>query len=323
MWQAEYAEITVIVENWVDPLLPESDSGHCYSRFGLVEHFDPKRVTPVAEGGISLLVRVRQGRHTSTTLFDVGLSGHAVTHNLGALRVDPGEIDQVVISHGHPDHFGGIYALFDGVETPLPVVTHPDAFLPRYVVMGDSRAAPFYNHEFREDLISGNGGRVVVNKDPMDFGLGVFTTGEIPREVSFEGPPTQPLGAPGLWQVSRDGHFVPDQVWDEQGLVIDIKDEGLIVLTGCSHAGVINTIHRARSIAGDRPVIAAIGGFHLGFPTTPAQNVAKTVEAMTDLEVRCVVPMHCSGLRAHAAFSRELPDRYVQPAVGTTFRFGS
>ena len=81
-----------------------------------------------------------------------------MAHNLGALRMDPGEIDQVVISHGHPDHFGGIYALLGGVETPLPVVTHPDAFLPRYAVMGDSRAAPFYNHEFREDLISGNGG---------------------------------------------------------------------------------------------------------------------------------------------------------------------
>jgi 7,8-dihydropterin-6-yl-methyl-4-(beta-D-ribofuranosyl)aminobenzene 5'-phosphate synthase len=323
MWQAEYVEITVLVENWVDMLLPESDGDHCFSRFGLIEHFDPKLIPPVAENGISLLVRTRRGRHTSTTLFDVGLTGHALTHNLKALRVDPAEIDQVVISHGHPDHFGGIHALLDTLGAPLPVVTHPDAFLPRYAVMGDGRAAPFYNQAFSEDALGRGGGRVVANKDPMDFGFGVFTTGEIPRAVSFEGPPTQSLGSPGLWQVNHDGHFVPDQVWDEQGLVIDVKDEGLIVLTGCAHAGVINTIHQARSIAGDRPVRAVIGGFHLGFPTTPAENVARTVDSMKELEVRSVVPMHCSGIRAHAAFLQQLPGSYIQPSVGTTFRFGS
>lgn len=323
MWQADRLEITVLVENWVDMLLPESDGDHCFSRFGLIEHFDPKRIPPAAENGISLLVKTERGRHTTTVLFDVGLTGTVLAHNLRALQVNADELDHVVISHGHPDHFGGIYALLGAVDAPLPVATHPDAFLPRYAVMGDGRTAPVYNQAFREDELERAGGRPVLNRDAMDLGWGVFTTGEIARDVDFEGPPQDvQTGSPGLWQVASDGHWVSDQVWDEQGLVVDVKDEGLVVLTGCAHAGVINTMNQARRLAGDRPVRAVMGGFHLGFPTTPAANVAKTVAAMKELDVQCVVPMHCSGLRAHVAMSQDLPTSYVQPAVGTTFRFG-
>lgn len=327
MWQADRVEITVLVENWVDMLLSnlENPGGHCVSRFGLVEHFDPKKIPPVAENGISLLATVHRGQHVTKVLFDAGLTGAALRHNLLSLRVDPTEFDHIVVSHGHPDHFGGVYGLLDALDAPLPVITHPDAFLPRYALMGDGRTAPAYNQAFREDDLDRSGGRPILTRDSMELGWGVFTTGQIPRLNDFEGPP-QTLGtrAAGLWQVDAEGQWVSDQVWDEQGLVIDVKDEGLIVLTGCAHAGVVNTIARAREIAGgEKPIRAVMGGFHLGFPTTPVENVQKTVEAFAELDVQMAVPMHCSGLRAHAAMSTHLPDRYVQPAVGTTIRFGS
>jgi 7,8-dihydropterin-6-yl-methyl-4-(beta-D-ribofuranosyl)aminobenzene 5'-phosphate synthase len=333
MWQADRVSILVLVENWVDMLLPElsglgrengTDDCHCVSRFGLIEHFDPKLVPPVAENGISLLVRAQSGRHQTAVLFDVGLTGTALAHNIHALNVDAGEIDHVVISHGHPDHFGGIHRLLKIMQRPVPIATHPDAFLPRYAVMGDGRTSPFYNQAFQGDALERGGGRPVLSRDALDLGWGVFTTGEIPREVDFEGPPSSAdTRTPGLWQVDAANHWVLDQVWDEQSLVIDVRGEGLVVLTGCAHAGVVNTVRRARALAEGRPIRAVMGGFHLGFPTTPTENVDKTVRALAELEVQCVVPMHCSGLRSHAAFLQEMPDRYLQPAVGSVFHFGA
>ncbi|MGH9102244.1 MAG: MBL fold metallo-hydrolase [Acidimicrobiales bacterium] len=327
MFQADGVEILVLVESWVDMLLADQEPGegstHCVSRAGLVHHFDPKLVPPQAENGISLLVRARRGRHEHVTLFDVGLTGTVLAHNISALGVDPRAIDHVVISHGHPDHYGGITSLLGLVGRPVPVATHSDAFLPRYAVMGDGRASSFYNAAFNEADLTAAGGRPVLTRAPLELGWGVLTTGEIPRKVDFEGPrpPASPRAA-GLYQVHADGSFGLDEVWDEQGLVIDVRDEGLVVLTGCAHAGVVNTVLRARELAGDKPIRAVMGGFHLGFPTTPAENVGKTLDALAELDVGMIMPMHCSGLRAHTAFSTSLGDRYVQPSVGTVLRFG-
>jgi len=329
VFQADSVEVLVLVENWVDMLLAdqEPDNGdetvHCVSRCGLVEHFDLAALPPQAENGISLLVRARRGRHEYVVLFDVGLTGSVLAHNMRAMHQDPNAVQHVVISHGHPDHYGGIGSLLGLIDHTVPVATHGDAFLPRYAVMADGRTSPFYNASFNRQALEEAGGRVVLNRDPLELGCGVLTTGEIPRTVDFEGPrPAEHRGAPGLYQVAADGKLVLDEVMDEQGLVIDVRDVGLVVLTGCAHAGVVNTVLQARRVAGERPVRAVMGGFHLGFPTTPEQNVAKTVDALRDLDVGMIMPMHCSGLRAHVAFSTLLADRYVQPSVGTVLQFG-
>lgn len=329
MFQADSVEITVLVENWVDMLLPDLDLGdgdHCV-RNGLIEHFDQRRVPPQAENGISMLVTARSGRHSSTALFDVGLTGTVLMHNLRVLGVDATQIEHVVISHGHPDHYGGIHQFLDAFDRPVPVATHADAFLPRYAVMGDGRASAYYNQAFTTDSVEQRGGRLVLGGGPgggaLDLGCGMFTTGFIPRNVPFEGPvePAAPH-APGLYQVRSDGSYGLDEVNDEQGLVIDVKDKGLVVLTGCAHAGVLNTLDRARELTGGRSVHAVLGGFHLGFPTTPAENVDLTLKGMEERGVSRIMPMHCSGLPTHAAFRAEAPDRYLQPAVGTVLKFG-
>lgn len=134
LFQADSVEVTVLVENWVDMLLPDRElapGDHCV-RTGLVEHFDHRRVPPQAENGISLLVTARRGRHTSTVLFDVGLTGSVLMHNLDVLGIDRDAIDHVVLSHGHPDHFGGVYSFLQAFSRPMPVVTSDEAFWPRY-----------------------------------------------------------------------------------------------------------------------------------------------------------------------------------------------
>lgn len=328
MFQADSLDVLVLVENQVDMLLadqhPDHGDLHCVSRAGLVEHFDPKSVPPVAENGLSLLVTARKGQYASRVIFDVGLTGTVLAHNLGVLGEDPTTVDHVVISHGHPDHYGGIHRFLEAVGRPVPVATHPDAFLPRYAVMGDGRTSTFYNAAFNAPQVEDEGGRLVLSRQPVDLGWGMTTTGQIPRDVAFEGPrPPKVPGGPGLYQVDADGAFGLDEVWDEQGLVVDVAGEGLVVLTGCAHAGVVNTVRQARRLRGERPVRAVMGGFHLGFPTTPRENVAQTVTALRELDVQMVMPMHCSGLAAHAAFSSDLAAAYVQPAVGTRLHFGA
>lgn len=326
MWQADEVEILILVENQIDMLLPDltEEDGHCVSRAGLIHHFDPKEIPVQSENGISMLVTARRGPHQLRVMFDVGMTGRVMLHNLKALHEDLNSVDHIVISHGHPDHYGGIVPVLEEFPHQVPVATHPDAFLPRYAVMGDGRVASFYNQGFQPDTLDIPASRPVLTKDPLELGLGVLTTGEIPRTTPFEGPTiSDDTRKPGLYQVTRDGELRTDEVWDEMGLVIDLGPGGLVVLTGCAHAGVVNTVKRAQELTGNQRVRAVMGGFHLGFPTTPKENVQKTVEALSDLQIDTIMPMHCSGLPAHAAFSTELKEHYVQPAVGSVLRFGA
>jgi 7,8-dihydropterin-6-yl-methyl-4-(beta-D-ribofuranosyl)aminobenzene 5'-phosphate synthase len=321
MFEADRVIVTTLVENWIDMLLPESpDHGIC--RCGLIEHFDQAMTPPVAENGISFQVEVYSGERRFTYLFDFGLTGHALTHNVLALGINPKEWRHLILSHGHPDHYGGVYDALRLAEHGIGVATHPDAFLPRYALMGDGRVASTYNNSLTEQAIEATGGTVVLTREPLDLGPGVVTSGEIPRNTAFEGPPAElPSHAPGLYQV-KDGKWVVDQVWDEQALVINVRRRGIVVLTGCGHAGVINTVKRAIEVTGTEQVAMVTGGFHLGFPTTPAENVGLTMTALAKFSPSIVMPSHCSGLAALVAAREIFQTGFFQYAVGTRVSIG-
>jgi 7,8-dihydropterin-6-yl-methyl-4-(beta-D-ribofuranosyl)aminobenzene 5'-phosphate synthase len=309
--------VTTLTDNYVDMLLPDLPG---VRRLGLIHHFDPRLVPPRAENGISFLVRIEHRGRTRSVLFDTGLTSGVLLHNFQAVDCSPAELSAVVLSHGHPDHFGGLPGLLAAREHPLPVIVHPAAFWPRFLRLPTGEVAPHYNHDLRRDTIEQRGGVITPNESAVEVLDGVFATGAIPRLTDYEATGNQGERDPGLFHLV-DGSIAPDAVPDDQALAVNVKSLGLVVLTGCSHAGVVNTVQAARRVTGVAKVHAVMGGFHLGFPGIPEEKTDKTIAAMREFDATVVAPMHCTGFRATMRFATEMPEEFLLNVAGTTVSF--
>jgi 7,8-dihydropterin-6-yl-methyl-4-(beta-D-ribofuranosyl)aminobenzene 5'-phosphate synthase len=182
--------------------------------------------------------------------------------------------------------------------------------------------APHYNHALNPTLVESAGGALTLSQGPVEVIDGVYSSGRIERTTEFELPSSPGFLDPGLFHLV-DGHMCPDAVPDDQALVINVKGLGLIVLTGCSHAGVINTIQACKRVTREDRVHAVMGGFHLGFPGVPASKTASTIAALRDLDVRVIAPMHCTGMRATMQIADAMPEQFLLNCTGTTVVFGA
>lgn len=320
----KWARISVLVENITDMLLLD-DEPRRIKRFGLVEHFRPPHGEVVCtENGISYWIEVgTEDGETHQFLFDAGLTGRPCLQNITALGLDIDKIEQVVISHAHPDHFGGLMNVLDKRSADTPVVVHPDAFLRKYLLNEAGEVVLEVNAGFERERFAGAGATIVDAKEPVELCDGVFATGEIPRIHDFEPPVPDRPGKAGLFLV-RDGEYVNDEgTIDDQAVVVNVEGEGLIVMTACGHSGIVNTVRYAQKVAGAEQVAAVMGGFHLGFPGVPESNVAPTVAALKKIGPGMIAPMHCSGFNAQRQLSIEMPDAFIQNVVGTTISFGA
>jgi 7,8-dihydropterin-6-yl-methyl-4-(beta-D-ribofuranosyl)aminobenzene 5'-phosphate synthase len=305
--------LTILVENYVDMLLPDTDR---VKRAGLCHHFDPKRGPVMAENGISFLAEIFSESVVYRVLFDCGFTSAVIGHNMRNLGVAASQIDHIVISHGHPDHCGDLPGVLKQIGHPVPVAVHPDAFWPRYLKLANGETSPYLNHSINQRLWEDAGARLIMNEGAVEVGPGTVATGYIHRSVPFE-PPT-PVGDGGatLYHVYK-GRTQPDVVPDDQALAINVKGKGLVVLTGCAHAGIVNSIHAAQEATGVKDVYAIFGGFHLGFPGVPEENTHHTIEALRRLKPQILSPMHCTGFKAISTISRALPDVFLLQSVGT------
>jgi 7,8-dihydropterin-6-yl-methyl-4-(beta-D-ribofuranosyl)aminobenzene 5'-phosphate synthase len=266
---------------------------------------------PVAEHGLSFLISVISGTERRSLLFDTGSSVGTLVHNLRVLGVDPAEIEAIVLSHGHFDHTMGLNGLAGNLDPLPPLVVHPHVWLRRRVNIPGRE--PWELPTTSEEKVRAAGFRVIEASQPSSLlGGGIVVTGEVERTTSFE------QGLP-VHEAYRDGAWQPDPLLhDDQALVANLRGKGLVVITGCSHAGVINTVRYARKITGVDRVHAVLGGFHLAGllyePIIPA-----TVEALREIGPEVVVPSHCTGLRAIHALADAFPDAFLPGSVGTRY----
>ncbi len=302
-------EILTLMDNYVDVLLRNSE---VVTRPPLAKGGNIPSDTPVAEHGLSLLVTVYTGEDRHTILFDAGYSQIGVPHNLEQLGVDLKGVEALVLSHGHMDHTGALYPLLEKIPGLIPLVLHPDAFsAPRYFGLDDGRKLLFPQTLVKGDL-EARGAKIQERKEPTPLADNtVLVTGEVERVTGFE------KGLPNAL-LEREGEVVKDPILDDQGLVIHLKGKGLVVISGCSHAGIINTLLYARKITGIQEIHAVMGGFHLSGPFFEP-IIEETIKEMKNMAPQWVVPMHCTGWKAIQRFSEAFPTSFELNSVGSLF----
>ena len=305
--EVDRVEVLTLMDNFVDVLLEDTA---VVTRPPKAVGEEIPRDTLMAEHGLCLRVRVRQGPETHTILFDTGYNKMGVLHNMDKLGVDPNEMEAIVLSHAHMDHTGSLHAILGLISDPIPLVVHPDAFLhPRFVIEKDGSKKRFPRTLIKKDLDETNVQILESAAATPILNGSILVTGEIERTTAFE------KGMPNAL-VERDGNLEPDPIKDDQALVINLSGKGLVVISGCSHAGIINTVKYAKKLTGVEKVYAVLGGLHLSGAFFE-KILKKTIDELKTLSPAVVVPMHCTGRKAMEMLSREFPASFVLNSVGS------
>ena len=274
---------------------------------------DPLR----AEAGFSMLISVERAGRTHHILFDCGLSTEGMVENMRRLDIEPRDIGAVVLSHGHWDHITGLDGLSRYLRRPqnLPIVLHPEAFTRRRMAVPGRD--PFDLPVLSRRAVREAGFDIIEQRTPSFLLDGsVLITGEVDRTTDFE------RGMPPYHQAFRRNGWEADPlVIDDQALILNVRDKGLVVLTGCGHAGVINLTRYAMRLTGTERVHAVIGGFHLSGPAY-SPMVPRVVAEFQDIKPDVLIPGHCVGIREAFALAEGLPDAFIPNAVGTRYVFG-
>lgn len=319
--ETQDVEITVLVDNRADLLVKSTET---------VKRFTDKPL--LAEHGFAALVDLKDAG--LRILWDAGMTQLAFLENARRMKLDLATVDKIALSHGHGDHYAALPDVIKMAARPpapreweqdaplddirdwvkgrrVPVIAHPAAFRERWWIDKDGkkhgpRIAPRAEWEAA-------GAEIVLSAGPCELGPGCWTTGAVPRQ-SFEQAGT-PAGAH-----FREGDlFVRDYLDDDQSIVINVRDKGLVVLTGCAHAGIVNTVDYAREISGIHRVWAIMGGFHLA-PAKEAE-IQRTIDEIQKLAPAMVVPSHCTGFQAIAQFAGQMPAAFTLGAAGTRYLF--
>lgn len=266
----------------------------------------------IAEHGFSALVTVTKDGRARRLMFDAGLSTGALAHNMDVLDIALGDIEAIVMSHGHFDHVGGLHGLVarKGARR-LPMLLHPDFWLRRRIAIPGRD--PLELPTASRGALEGAGFEVIEGTAPsLLLDRSVLVTGEVARTTEFE------RGFP-VHQAQRDGAWTADPlILDDQALVANVRDRGLVVLTGCGHGGIVNIVRHAQALTGEDRVHAIIGGFHLAGPVFEP-IIPATVEALAAFAPSMVVPAHCTGFPAVRALADALPGAFTLNSAGTRF----
>lgn len=313
--EIDAVEIVSLQDNYIDVLT--MDSSEVVKRPALLsktsEYTGELLNSPLAEHGYSAFITVTFSGSKKSMLFDFGCSEKGAAFNAELLAVDLTQVDELALSHGHFDHFGGMSELVRLTgKSDLELVAHPAVFKERFVKTpsGLALAFPKLLRKDVEDL----GVHIQETTSPymMLDNHGVFL-GEIPRKTSFE------KGMPNAFYL-ENGQEYQDVIEDDSSMVFVLRDKGLVVLSGCAHAGIVNTVRYAQEVTGVSDVYAIMGGFHLSGPFYE-QFISQTVEALQEFSPQYIVPAHCTGRKATQAIEHAMMDAFICNMSGTAVKF--
>lgn len=255
----------------------------------------------LGEHGFAALIEPSGG---APLLFDTG-QGLTLLHNAARMKKDLSSIQAVIISHGHYDHAGGLLPLLKEIG-PRPVYGHPGIFRPRYRLKDTGESYPIGMPVERDELETAGAG-FELSDQFRQIAPEIYLSGQVPRVTGFE------TGDRGLYCdcAGQESDSTPD----DQSLVLDTQ-KGLVVVLGCCHAGLVNTLEHIAQITGRRDIYAVIGGTHLGF--CGQDQTEKTIATLRKLAVKKLAVAHCTGFAASARLSREMPQEFQLAMVGYT-----
>ena len=325
--------VRVVVDGYQFAVAPSMKAGNVdIQRFGWgIGGGKPPGRTLISEFGLSMHVETRRGTETRNTLVDFGFTPEALTTNLDLLGIDPAKLDALILSHGHYDHFGGLAGFLKQHKGSLK------AKLPLYV--GGEEA--FCSREWTAPPVKGDFGAldrkaleeanltVTYAEGPSLVADHGFTSGQIGL-TSFEkllSPSAMKIGvdhgigcyAEKFNEEERTKAIIPDQFRHEIATTFNLKGRGLVVLTSCSHRGVVNAVKQAQAVSGVKKVHAVIGGFHLA--PYKEDYVRETAASFKEIDVDYVIPLHCTGEPFYEIAKAEMPTKLLRSYTGTRFVF--
>ena len=314
--KVDQVSITILVDNYTDILLASSEN---VQRPPIINERKNSLLIPIAEHGFASLVEIKYDNRSKTSrfLFDAGVSPDGLITNAKILGINIADIDSIVLSHGHADHYTGLMKVLQHISRQIPLYAHADAFSKRWLILPDDSK---FSSMLDESDLRKHGAVIFKNDGITDLpdknNPRLLITGQIPRVTNFEkGFPFQYKESPETGQIVHD-----PLINDDQALIANVKDRGLIILTACGHAGVINTIEYAKKITSIGKVYAILGGFHLSGKIY--ENIIDpTLHEIVRLKPRFIVPCHCTGWKAVNKIIQLMPDSFIQSSVGSKFIF--
>jgi 7,8-dihydropterin-6-yl-methyl-4-(beta-D-ribofuranosyl)aminobenzene 5'-phosphate synthase len=255
----------------------------------------------LAEWGLSILVETE----TNRILLDTGANYSAV-YNAESLGIDLGTIDKIILSHGHYDHTGGLRDLLRKRKKEIEIIAHPDIWQVKYHRRKEDPER-FIGIPFQREELECLGARFFLSREPVKINENILTTGEIPMVTDFETIDS------GLF-IKQDSKFMPDQVMDDRAIIIKTTF-GLVIILGCAHRGMINTIYHAQEITGTSEICAVIGGSHL--IGSSEERLWQSIAALKEIGVKKLGLCHCTDLPVMSVLYQEFGENFIFNKSGT------